>query len=202
MTAVVFGQSGGNPALEYYRSGAEKVMQEQCPLWQSESFSCKAVSRYYRYEDKKMSFVDSSIAHYFFTGSVLDSVRPIVSSGKKSLRFSFDCPNLFSSQYLFNFYPNDTGGAQIALGVDSPQEADSLPVGVAIINRTTMRPITLFLYYPIKEDYRRYSRTLNFTDTTGPIFPNRIVEIGVRDGLLSTETYRVEIERLELSVTN
>ncbi len=176
-------------------------MQEHCLLWQTKAFSCKAVSRYYRYEDKKMSFVDSTIAHYFFTGSKLDSVRTVVSSGNKSLRFSFDCPNLFSERYLFNFYPNDTGGSQISIGVDSPTADDSLPVGVAIINRTTMRPIDLFLYYPIKEDYRRYSRTLHFTDAEGPIFPNRIVEIGVRDGLLSTETYRIEVERLELSVS-
>ena len=93
------------------------------------------------------------------------------------------------------------GGALISLGFDSPSATDSLPVGVALITRDSKRPIDIYLYYPFKADYRRFSRTLHFSDTTGPVFPSSIVEIGVKNNFLSTETYRIDVQCQAVTVT-
>jgi len=101
-------------------------------------------------------------------------------------------PNVFAQASEFCFYPNDTGGVELALGFDHDVSLSQLPVGLAVIDRDRYLLRWLYLYYPEHLDYKRFSRSYRLTLQDGYVFPDSIWEVGARPGIFSPEYYRLE----------
>ena len=122
--------------LNHYQTRASEVFDGRNPIVSGLKFSFEA-KRYGLVYDKQMhkKIKDSTIAKYYYSFGELDSM--VVLTKPKDSFDSLDIlyPNIFADNYSFNFFPNDTGGQNLAIGYDSHNFDVSLPVGMAIIDR-------------------------------------------------------------------
>jgi len=58
----------------------------------------------------------------------------------------------------------------------------------------------LYLFYPNRPDFKKFSLSFRFVEYQGHVFPDSIWEVGTKAGIFSTESYRVEtaIEHLTI----
>lgn len=186
-----------DPVLEYYRAKAEKAFNQSVP---SQAYSLKATTYYEVYGGGgRLDLQDSLTGWYYFSAGTLDSQN---SSSKSQLPkpVSFEYPNVFADNYRFYFFPNDTGGSEIAIGFDTYQAGDTLPDGLAIIDRKDGYLRRLYLYYPSGNRFKRYSRSLSFVLQDGYIFPDSIRMIRARAGIFSNEYFRFETGVSQLKI--
>lgn len=184
---------GGDPVLEFYCTQAASVSAESDALRNGVSFSLLTTSHYKRVASNgRITSVDTAIVRYWFSSGSLDSqvVETATSDGIMHQRFSV--PDVFNAQYRYTFYPNDTGGELLAIGFDTPTVDDSLPAGLVVIDRDSYSLCRLYLYYPHREGYKRFSRCYRMSEHDGFLFPDSIWEVGAREGVFSTENYRLE----------
>ncbi len=184
---------GGDPVLEFYCTQAASVSAESDPLGNGVSFSLLTTSHYKRVASNgRITSVDTAIVSYWFSSGSLDSqvVETATSDGIMHQRFSV--PDVFNAQYRYTFYPNDIGGELLAIGFDTPTADDSLPVGLIVIDRDSYLLRRLYLYYPHREGYKRFSRCYRMSEQSGFLFPDSIWEVGAREGVFTTDDYRLE----------
>jgi hypothetical protein len=183
----------GDPVLQFYREKARITCADRHPVEQALSYSFSTKTYVKKLGRKgKITQVDSVTGRFFFHEGVLDSqqTEKLPSSTFEHLEFIY--PNVFDSDYRFYFFPNDTGGPDLAIGFDSDSANDPRPVGLAIIDRDTYVLRRLYLFYPSEEGYKRYSRIFHFTELDGYIFPDTIYEVAAKAGFFSTYFYRRE----------
>lgn len=191
--AVLSAAQEPDPVLVFYWQRAEAAQRSLDPLGAGISYSFRART-YYRPlgDDGWAKATDSSIADFYFSFGNLDSTRIITASKRKHVADDFSVPNVFAGNYDYYFYPNDTGGKDIALGFNTWTAGDTLPEGLAIIDRARYNLCWLYLYYPPKDDFKRYSRVLRFTQHEGFVFADSMVVVMAREGVFSTEHSRIE----------
>jgi len=182
-----------NPVLQFYCREARAACAEHSAVEQGLTYSFTATS----YRNKiggrgAISHVDSAVADFYFSGATLDSQRTAESTSNKLADLDFSYINVFDLNYRFNFYPNDTGGRLLAIGFDTDSTNDPRPVGLAIINRYDYSLDRLYLFYPHKAGYKRFSRILHFVQHEGYIFPDSILEVTAKAGIFSTEYNSLE----------
>jgi len=182
-----------DPIVQFYCAQARSVCAEHRPDEQALTYSLTAT----RYRMKvggrgAVTDVDTVVGDFYFSSGTLDSQKTAVSTSKKLADIDFSYPNVFDQDYQFSFYPNDTGGRYLAIGFDTDSTDDPRPVGLAIIDRYEYSLHRLYLFYPHKEGYKRFSRTLHFTDHEGYIFTDSVLEVTARAGIFSTDHYRLE----------
>lgn len=194
-------QTRDETVLRFYWDRAKAVATAGDPIEHGARFSFEATT-YYKSIGKLgvVTLEDSlkEIRHYSFGN--LDSTRVLVPAKRKSLKGDFAVPRIFDSLYILNFFPNDTGGPEIAIGFEADSSHSELPVGLAILDRQLYNPRWLYLSYPHKSGYRHFSRSFRFTQRDGFIFPDSVWEVGVIDGLFSTRSYRIETGVTNLKV--
>lgn len=179
--------------LNFYCSRADETFKSRDPLDGGVSFSWEAKSYYKLMERKgKVRLVDSAITEYFYSFGNVDSIKKIIPFHKEHFKIDFSYPNVFKGDYHFNFFPNDTGGKEIAIGFDTDSTDQKDPVGLAIIDRDKYYLKWLYLYYPHKKGYKRYTRSFRFTEYQGYIFPDSIWEIKGHLSIFTMEWYRIE----------
>ena len=194
-------QSRDESALRFFWDRARAVLSAGNPDAHGARFSFEATTYYKNVGKFGVATLEDSvkeIRHYSFGN--LDSSRIIVAPKKESLRGDLTVPNVFDSQYILNFFPNDTGGPEIAIGFEADSTHYQWPVGLAILDRQLYNPLWLYLTYPHKSRYRHFSRSFRFTRVDGFIFPDSVWEVGVIDGLISTRSYRIETGVTNLKV--
>lgn len=182
-----------DPVVQFYCAQARSVCAEHKPDEQALTYSLTATSYRKKVGERgAIAHVDSAVADFYFSGGTLDSQKTAVSTLKKLADIDFSYPNVFDQDYLFSFYPNDTGGKYLAIGFDTDSAGDLRPVGLAIIDRYEYSLHRLYLFYPHQAGYKRFSRTLHFVKHEGYIFPDSILEMAARAGIFSTDHYRLE----------
>jgi hypothetical protein len=142
--------------------------------------------------DGRITSVDTAVVRYWFTGDLLDSQVVESSTSDELPQVTFDLPQVFSTDYLFTFFPNDPGGEMLSIGFDTPDDTTTLPVGLAVIDREEYVLRRLYLHYPRLKGYRHLSRGFRFVIIDGYLVADSIWEIGAKEGVLSTEHYRLE----------
>lgn len=182
-----------DPVLDFYCSRAGSVCRSRSPFENGTSFSL--ATRTYLTKLKrggKTELLDSAFVTYFISFDAVDSQHVVVSTSKKLTDIDFSYPDIFLSDYDFYFYPNDTGGALIAIGFDCDTTSQLNPVGLAVINRNEYFLKRLYLYYPNVKRLKQYSRYLSFTEYEGLIVPDTIRDTYTKAGIISVDHYRRE----------
>ena len=184
-----------DPILNFYCLRSAAVYKSRHPFEHGASFSCHTRTYYKNVSNRgEILNIDSSLATCYFSYGQLDSLVEDTARSSRTEEIDLNYPNIFEDDYVFCFFPNDTGGTELAIGFDTDTVNNLLPVGIAIIDRDKYTLRRLYLHYPDKPDYKRYSRSLRFVEHEGYIFPDSIWIVGARSGLFSTEYFRIETQ--------
>jgi len=194
-------QARDESVLRFYWDRARAVAATGDPIEHGARYSFE-VTTYYKSIGKLgvVTLEDSlkEIRHYSFGN--LDSTRILIPANRNSLTADLAVPRVFDSTYILNFFPNDTGGPEIAIGFEADSNHTEWPMGLAVLDRQLYSPRWLYLSYPRKSGYRHFSRSFRFTQADGYIFPDSVWEVGVIDGVLFTKSYRIETGVTNLKV--
>lgn len=179
--------------LSYYRQRAAQAYDSRSPYLSGINFSFRATTYYMNIgEHGEVTRLDSGITDYYYSFGELDSSKVILKPEKAQKPPELESFNVFASDYLFHFYPNDTGGAELAIGFDTYREDDSLPVGLAVIDRNRYFLRWLYLHFPNKKYHKRFSRSFRFVEHEKYIFPDSVWQVSARRGVFTTEFFRTE----------
>ena len=138
--------------------------------------------------------LDTAITRYFMSGNRIDSTQVVAEPTSEMPAPTFAFPNIFAESYIFKFFPNDIGEENIAIGFDTPGSEDSLPAGLAVIDREEYKLKRLHLYYQNPDGFKRLTRSYLLKEQHGFIFADSIWELNARHGVFSTEYYRLDTE--------
>lgn len=191
--AIASSEGEPDPVLQYYWRGAVKVARESDPARSEISYAFSAKSYYHSLTSGGMVVrTDSIVADYFFTGGILDSQQTTLGEMSRFRNLDLAFPDIFDRYNCLNLFPNDTGGAELAIGMLADSTAVGQPDGLVIIDRNSYYPRRLYLWYPGQENIARLTRSFRFVLVDGFIFPDSIWEVGTRLGIFSKESYRIE----------
>jgi hypothetical protein len=190
-----------DPILKHYRSRAAAVFDSRNPWKSGAVFSFEARTVRKDYVDETYVPTDSLISRHWYSFGQLDS-QVIVRASDDILmdRIDFKYPNVFERDYQFNFFPNDTGGEDLALGFEVADAEMSAPAGLAVIDRDYYFLRRLYLYYPDRENYRKYSRSFHFIEEKGMVIPDSMWVVASRPGLITDEHFRLETDVYNIRV--
>lgn len=190
-----------DPILEHYSSRAASIFDTRNPWSTGAVFSFEARTLRKDYADESYIVTDSVISRHWYSFGQLDSQMVVRASDDGLLdRVDFTYPNVFEGEYQFHFFPNDTGGEDLSLGFDVVAEGVTAPAGLAVIDRDYYFLRRLYLYYPDREDYRKYSRSFRFIEEKGMVVPDSIWVVASRFGLISDEYFRLEVDIYDIRV--
>jgi hypothetical protein len=200
-TAVGVAQTGTEKVLKFYWERAQALVRTGNPNLAGLSYSYVATTYYKKYGDKgAIASKDSTRVAYYYSFGNLDSSKVVLAPKGSIPAVDLSYPTLFDSAYQLNFYPNDTGGPNIAIGFDSDSLHADWPVGLVLLDRQLYFPAWLYLSYPEKKGFRRFSRSFRFTSRDGFIFPDSVWEVAAVDGLLFSTSYRLETGLKEIKI--
>ncbi len=183
----------GDPVLDFYTQRAASVFRSADPMQAGTTYSFRATSYYLKLEaGRPPKRVDSSVVDFYFSFDQLDSLIVQTETSDRFDLVDLSIPPIFEGPYFFNFFPNDTGGTEIAIGFDTDSTNTTNPTGLAILNRDRCTLERIYLCYPNVENHRRFSRGLRLTTVNGRVYPDSAWIIGARYGIFSTDHYRIE----------
>lgn len=140
-----------------------------------------------------VSRVDTLSARCFYSFGNQDSVQILVSSKENVYAPAFATDQLLDSLALPYLFPNDTGGADIAVGFDSDTLHPDHPVGLVLIDRNRFVLRWAYLSYPGREDYKRFTRSLRFTEIEGLVVPDSLWEVAMKERFFLSSHSRTEV---------
>ncbi len=191
-----------DPVLEYYWEKAGETAIRLDPTEYNISYSYTATTLFHDVDGhgEKVK-TDSLLTDFFYTGRQLDSAK--VRSGEEKLlkKLSLAVPRLFEDFYYLNFFPNDTGGEELAIGLITDSTAVAQPDGLVVIDRKNYHLRKLYLYYPDVPGHLRQTRSYRFTLEQGFVFPDSVWEVGVVEAVFGLENYRIETGITNIQVT-
>jgi hypothetical protein len=194
LASVVAAQGGEtDPIMTYYWDHARSAEAQFDPNVPGVSYSYRAKT--YRRgvaSDGVIRKTDSLDQVYFYRDGELDSVHHVRGKVGRFKHLDLTFPNVFENRYLLNFYPNDEGGRKLAIGMISDSTLAKQPDGLVLIDRNRYFLWSLYLYYPEKSGYQRYSRSFRFTLVDELVFPDSVWEVATRLGIFYTDNYRYE----------
>jgi len=197
LSLIVFNENGASEetdyVLEYYWEKAKKEFQKQIDLKTDRKYTVKALTFYHHVDRNGITTnTDTLLANYIISDGIVDSIDVIAGSDKPHVRANFSIPNIFANPYLKFFYPNDTGGIELAIGFDTDSAYAKVPDGILLIDRYRYSFRWLYTYYSDTSGFKHLSRSYRFSEVDGTFFPDSIWEVGVRPGFISSDNYRKE----------
>ncbi|RKX21720.1 MAG: hypothetical protein DRP35_03640 [Candidatus Zixiibacteriota bacterium] len=182
-----------DPILEFYVKRGNSVFSSRNPLERAINFSFMAKTYYKKINNEgEAKKVDSAFSTHYYSFGQLDSLIWDSLKTSKFVEFEYESPNIFDMNYIYNFYPNDTGAIDLPIGFDVDSTNFEDPIGVVIIDRNLYFIKWLYLHYPNEVSHKRYSRSFRFTNINNYIFPDSIWVVGAKRGIFSAENYRIE----------
>jgi hypothetical protein len=201
LSITLLAQSASDKILKFYWDQARSATASRLPDNAGLSYSLLAHTVYREFGEKGfITHRDSVTTRYFFAFGKLDSAKTIRKSSGTIPNVDLTYPDVFENQYQINLFPNDTGGATIALGFDIDSSQVDWPVGLTLLDRARYFPRWLYLFYPVKEGYRRFSRSLRLVEKDNFIFPDSIWEVATVDRLFSNTAYRLDTGIREITI--
>lgn len=194
-------QDESDPILSFYCQRAADTFKTRDPLQAGLTFSFRATTYYMNIGKRgEVTGLDSGITDYYYSFGELDSSKVVLKPERSQKAVDLTFNNIFASDYEFYFFPNDTGGADLAIGFDTPIEQDSLPVGLAIIDRDRYFFKQLHLHYPNRKHYKRYSRSFRLLEYQGYIFADSVWQVSAKRGVFTTEFFRTETRISDIEI--
>ncbi|MDZ4723104.1 MAG: hypothetical protein SGI97_04265 [candidate division Zixibacteria bacterium] len=190
---TVLGSPDDQPVLRYYWVKAEKAFTASDSALGSRDYAIY-VRSFYRHISRKgkTTHTDTSRVVFYYSAGQLDSQVTKTEDRVKERPIDISLPNLFKNEYVLSFFPNDTGGKELAIAFDHRSASASEPSGTAIIDRNSGLLRWLYTHYPNKIGYKRYSRSFRLTEHDGYVSPDSVWEVGTREGVFTNEYYRIE----------
>ena len=143
-------------------------------------------------EDGLIKKTDSVLQEYFFCRGHLDSMNTLQGDAGRFRALDLSYPPVFENNYHLSLFPNDIGGPRLAIRIWSDSTMGRKPDGLVVIDRNEYHPYSLYLYYPNKPDYQRFTRSFRFVMVDGFVFPDSVWEVATRLGVFYPECYRLE----------
>ena len=199
LTSIFFiaalAQEETDPVLGFYVTQAKKAF-EMSELRSQKMHFTFLVSSYYQQIGRGgiVERLDTAITRYFMTGNRIDSTQVVAEPTSEMPDPTFAFPNIFAESYIYNFFPNDVGEENIAIGFDTPGSEDSLPAGLAVIDRQEYKLKRLYLYYQNPDGFKRLTRSYLLKEQNGFIFADSIWELNAKHGVFSTEYFRLDTD--------
>ncbi len=182
-----------DPVIQYYWGHARTAAPKFDPNVPGVSYCFKA--RTYRHtvtSDGIIRKTDSVEQVFYYRDGKLDSVQRVRGDADRFKKLDLTHPTVFENRYHLNFYPNDAGGPKLAIGMNSDSTLQDQPDGLVLIDRNRYFLRSLYLFYPNKSGYRRFSRSFRFTLVDDLVFPDSVWEVATQIGIFFTESYRLE----------
>jgi len=190
---VVCQESGDDPILDYYWDKACNVMLQVDSVKAKSTYVFRARSFRHRVDSEgHITKTDSLEADHFYSGSTLDSQTVVSGDPERFEDLDLAPFNIYKHAYHLNMFPNDTGGVDLAIGLTSDSTTPTQPDGLLIMDRREFYVKWLYLPYSDKPGYKRYTKSFRFIPVDGLIFPDSIWEVGTKQGVFSSENYRLE----------
>lgn len=190
---VGLAQSTLDKVLSFYWHEAAASTKSRNPDAAGLSYSFVGHSIYKLLGDKgSVTGTDSLVRKYYFSFGNLDSTHTLFKGNGTVPDIDFSYPIVFDSNYTTNLFPNDTGGSLIAIGFDTDSANTGWPVGLTLLDRARYFPRWLYLYYPEKKGYRRFTRSFRIIEKDNFIFPDSVWEVGIVDALFFSTSYKLE----------
>ncbi len=190
-----------DPVLEYYWNNAAEVARAINPSLTGISYVLTARTFCHRIgPGGRIASTDTVLCDYFYTGDNLDSLHAGEGEDNCAEKVDLSFPYIFDNVYDLNLFPNDTGGVGLAIGLTSDSSATVQPDGLVVLDRNKYAMRNLYLYYPDKEGYKRFTRSFRFVEHEGYLFPDSVWEVGTKLGVFSSENYRTETGVTEIRV--
>ena len=179
--------------IDFYTTRASQVYQSRSPFESGIQFSFKAQTYFKIFNGEQDAVItDSAESIYFFNFGEIDSTKTIYSFKRENQPLEFTYPNIFTDEYVYNFYPHDTGGGELSIGFDSKGFDIGTPIGIAVIDRDQYFLKWLYMHFLFEKRAERYSRSYRFTEIEGFVFPDSIWESRARKTFFASEYYRIE----------
>jgi hypothetical protein len=192
---------GPREIIDYYWQKAAKVYPEHDPVIAGQPVSF-TINGYIRQLSRggKVKTTDSTVSRYYYSHRTLDSV--VFVRGMKRPTFPIDVtvPNVFDTTYVRTLYPNDNGGAELAIGFDTDSTHDQRPVGIITIDRDDCTIRRLHAAYLDKPGCSRFSRSFHFTRVDGWVVADSITETAALRQFMVDEDYRIDIVITDIAV--
>ena len=193
LTGIDVRSEGPDPILQYYWENATDKARNINSSEAAVSFVLSARTFCHRIgSGGRIASTDTVTCDYFYTGSTLDSIHPGENNEDCARKVDLAIPFIFDNIYECSLFPNDTGGPGLAIGLTSDSSVAGQPDGLVVIDRRDYAMKNLYLYYPEKEGYRRFTRSFRFVEYEGYLFPDSVWEVGTKLGIFSSENYRTE----------
>lgn len=191
--SLAAGDDKPDPVLHYYWDHARAAARQTAPDSSGicYSFTAKTYKRSVA-QGGRIGKTDSVVQSYFFCSGDLDSVNTVAGDAGEFERLDLSYPPVFESTYQLSSFPNDIGGRRLALRIWSDSALGRQPDGMVVIDRNEYFPYAVYLYYPDKSGYRRFTRSFRFVVVDGFVFPDSVWEVGTRLGVFYPESYRLE----------
>lgn len=194
LVGAVFSSSNEKPddVIEYYWNKASLAFESGDPVAAGLEYKLVAAT-YYKHIGKngRVVKIDSATSEYNCRAGQIDSQIVLSGDGSRFADIELLFTNIFDLDYHHFDFPNDTGGNALAIGFETDSGSTN-PSGILVIDRNNYLPQALYLFYSEKQGYKTFSRTFHFMEVDGYIFPDSIREVGAREGVFSTENYRLE----------
>ena len=198
-SCVVWGSE--DDILTFYTKRAAEVFQSRNPIESGTAFSFTAKTYYKILNDQsRYILTDSSEATYYYSFGQEDSINFIIAPEHEFESLPLVYPDIFSGNYLYNFFPNDTGSIDLPIGFDTPKMDTTLPVGFIVIDRQKYIYRYLYLYYLNPTRFKRWSLGYRFIEYEGMIFPDSIWTLKSRRQLFFADNYRYETKLFDFTI--
>lgn len=182
-----------DPVLEYYWTNAGKAAPVFNPNKTGVSYQFRATSwRRSRGDNEEWAQSDSLVRDFFVSNGSIDSVLTIKGEPDRFDDLSFFHPEIFELDFHLGLFPNDTGGAPLAISMMYDSASVGQPDGLVVIDRYQYNLRSLYLYFPGRSGYLRFTQSWRFTVIDGLVFPDSVWEVGTKMGVFSTDSYRLE----------
>ena len=190
-----------DPVLEYYWQKAGETAALANPNRPGVSYRL-TVKSYRRTvgEAGKITKTDSALQLFHYRDGQLDSVTTLRGTAGKFKNLNLFWPTIFEMDYHLNLFPNDTGGAALAIEMNADSSAADQPDGLVTVDRYRYYLRSLYLYYPHKEGFRRYTTSYRFKDVDGYVFPDSVWVVATQLGVFYSDSYRLESGVTEIEI--
>ncbi len=191
-----------DPILQYYWKKAGETAVRLDPTQYNISYSYTARTLFQDVDGEgRKAITDSLVTDFYYTGGQLDSAKVRTGEEKLLKKLNLTVPKLFEDFYYLNFFPNDTGGEELDIGLITDSTAKAQPDGLVVIDRKNYHLRKLYLYYPNVPGHLRQTRSYRFTLQQGFVFPDSVWEVGVVEAVFGLEDYRIETGISDIKVT-
>lgn len=201
--SVGMAQETSDDVLNYYLNNVRRAIKTRNPVENGTTYSYTTTTLY-KYTDShgKIDRIDTISVKFFHSWGKFDSTVVIKGDPAQLEPIVPDYEDIFHQDYLFQTFPNDTGGIDLAIGFDTPSDSLPFPVGLLVINRDNFLPRWLYLSYPEKPGYTRFSKAWRFILLEGLVFPDSVWIVAAKPGIFGTDNYRIETGVSDLTITH